>query len=386
MKAAKKSGNTVYLLTNKTLEHEPWPRESIDKFFYLEDVENNFETYKTLIEGTAYLFRSNKIDQIIALDDFDVEKAALLREHFRVPGMGQTTARYFRDKLAMRVQARDNGILVPEFSSLFNDQEINDFLDNVPGPWFVKPRSEASATGIKKVNNKEEAWNHINSLGDDRHNFLIEAFKGGDVYHVDALSYDYKVIFEKSSKYLDTPFEVAHGGGIFRTVMEKKGSEDSKNLSVENKKVMKAFGLKFSASHTEFIKSHEDGKFYFLETASRVGGAHIAEMVEFASGINLWREWANIESAVGSGKTYKLPKTSNEYGGVLITLSNQKHPDMSPFNDKEVVWKMEQDYHIGLIVKAKSQERILELMDKYAQMIMDLGYHASAPAPKKTIH
>ena len=42
--------------------------------------------------------RSKKIDRIVALDDFDVEKGAYLREHFQISGMGQTTARHFRDK------------------------------------------------------------------------------------------------------------------------------------------------------------------------------------------------------------------------------------------------------------------------------------------------
>lgn len=148
LKAAKAEGNQVLLLTNKALEHKPWPRESIDEFFFLENVDNSFDTYKTIIEGTAFMMRSRKIDLVIALDDFDVEKAALVREHFRIPGMGQTTARYFRDKLAMRVQAEDNGIPVPKFSALFNDIEITQFLQNTPAPWLIKPRSEASASGI----------------------------------------------------------------------------------------------------------------------------------------------------------------------------------------------------------------------------------------------
>ena len=58
---------------------------------------------------------------------------------------------------------------------------------------------------------------------------------------------------------------------------------------------MSAFGLVRGVAHTEFIKSHNDGQFYFLETAARVGGANIAEMVEAATGINLWSEWAKIE-------------------------------------------------------------------------------------------
>ena len=386
LKAAKEEGNTVFLLTHKKIEHKPWPRESIDEFFYLENNDNSFDTYQTLLEGSAHLMRTRKIDLVVALDDFDVEKAALVREHFRIPGMGQTTARYFRDKLAMRVQAEDNQIPVPGFSALFNDVEITHFLENTTGPWLVKPRSEASATGIKKVYSKNEAWDWIHGLGDGRHNFLIETFKPGDVYHIDSLIINKEVVFERCSQYLSTPFDVAHGGGIFRSVTVEFGSLDQQALSLINHQVMKAFGMKFSASHTEVIKCHEDGNYYFLETASRVGGAHLAEMVEASSGINIWKEWAKIETAVAEKKPYILPKIEKKYSGILISLSSHQWPNMDVFDDKEIFWKMNEEYHVGLIVKADSRERVIELLDKYAKMVFDLGLHASAPAPDKPTH
>ncbi|MCP9748544.1 acetyl-CoA carboxylase biotin carboxylase subunit family protein [Lacihabitans sp. CS3-21] len=386
LKAAKEEGNTVFLLTHKKIEHKPWPRESIDEFFYLENNDNSFDTYQTLLEGTAHLMRTRKIDLVVALDDFDVEKAALVREHFRIPGMGQTTARYFRDKLAMRVQAEDNQIPVPGFSALFNDVEITHFLENSTGPWLVKPRSEASASGIKKVYSKNEAWDWIHGLGDSRHNFLIETFKPGDVYHIDSLIINKEVVFERCSQYLSTPFDVAHGGGIFRSVTVEFGSLDQQALSLINHQVMKAFGMKFSASHTEVIKCHEDGNYYFLETASRVGGAHLAEMVEASSGINIWKEWAKIETAVAEKKPYILPKIEKKYSGILISLSSHQWPNMDVFDDKEIFWKMNEEYHVGLIVKADSRERVIELLDKYAKMVFDLGLHASAPAPDKPTH
>ena len=195
MKSCKAEGNTVYLLTNKKLEDKAWPRESIDEIFYLENIDNTFDTYGKIIQGLAYLMRSKKIDRIVALDDFDVEKAALAREHFRIPGMGQTTARYFRDKLAMRIQALNCGINVPPFSPLFHDVDITEYLQTTTAPWVIKPRSEASAAGIKKVHSFQEAWDTIHSLGEERHNYLIEQFKPGDVYHVDSLTVDGKVIF-----------------------------------------------------------------------------------------------------------------------------------------------------------------------------------------------
>ncbi|TAG52750.1 MAG: ATP-grasp domain-containing protein, partial [Runella slithyformis] len=379
LRACKEAGNTVYLLTAKKLEDKPWPREAVDEFFYLDDDSNTLANFDTMLLGLSYMMRSRKIDRVVALDDFDVEKAAIVREHFRIPGMGQTTARYFRDKLAMRVQARDAGIRVPVFSALFNDVEITEYLRATQAPWVVKPRSEASAAGIKKVHSFDEAWQTIHELGENRHNYLIEQFKPGDVYHVDALSLDGQVIFERSSQYLDTPFEVAHGGGIFRSVTVPFGSKDAKSLKKLNEQVMKAFGMRFSASHTEMIKCHEDGEFYFLETASRVGGAHLAEMVEYSSGVNLWREWAKIETAMAQGGTYALPAVRTDYSGIIISLSRQEWPDLTPFNDADIVWKMQESHHVGLIVKSQSRQRVLDLMDNYAARIF-ADYHASAPS------
>ena len=73
-------------------------------------------------------------------------------------------------------------------------------------------------------------------------------------------------------------------------------------------------------AHTELIKSHNDGQFYFLETAARVGGANIAEMVEAATGINLWREWAKIELN-SQDATYQLPDRKQNYAGVIVSTS-----------------------------------------------------------------
>jgi biotin carboxylase len=335
-----------------------------------------------VVSGLAHVMRSRTIDRIVSLDDFDVEKGAHLRENFRIPGMGQTTARYFRDKLAMRIQAQNAGINVPAFSPLFNDDEINAYIARTAAPWLIKPRGEASATGIKKAYSSHELWEIIHSLGENRHQYLVEQFRPGDVFHVDGLSLDRKLIFSRASRYLATPMEVAHGGGIFRSITVEFGSKDDKALQKMNEQVMNAFGMNYSASHTEFIKCKEDGKFYFLETASRVGGANLAEMVEASSGINLWREWANIEIAVATGEKYTLPPVRNDYSGIIVSLSRFQHPDNSSFTDSEIVWRMNKEYHIGLIVQDKKQGTVLDLLDKYAERVRN-EFHASMPIQDK---
>lgn len=382
LEACAAAGNTVYLLTKKSLEDSPWPRASLKDIFYLEDDANTPKNYEAMRQGVAWLLRENNIDRVVALDDFDVEKAAYLREEFRIPGMGQTTARYFRDKLAMRIKARDAGIPVPPFSALFNNEDINHYAATVAPPWVVKPRAEASSLGIKKVHSAEELWKVVNELGDKRNNYLVEQFLPGDVYHVDAISNEGVTAFCQVSKYLNTPFEVAHGGGIFRSqTVPYQGVEDE-GLRKLTGEVMTAFGMKFSASHTEFIRSHADGHFYFLETSSRVGGAHLAEMVEYASGINLWAEWAKLETAITREETYQLPPVREDHAGILISLARFEHPDTSGFDDPEIVWRINKPHHVGFIVQSSSRERVTELLDSYAERVFH-EFHASAPAPDK---
>jgi biotin carboxylase len=381
--ALKKQGNRVFLITSEKLKDKPWAFEYIDEVFYMPGQDLDWDL-DLLMKGVGGLMKNHKIEAIIALDDYDVEKATFLRENLRIAGMGQTTGRFFRDKLAMRIKAQDSGIKVPAFAPLFNDEDINQFADHVPAPWVLKPRSEASAHGIIKVENKVDLWKNIHELGENRLYYLVEQFKPGDVYHADGLMLDGKNIFCSVSRYLSTPMEISQGGGIFRSANLKYGSDDEKAIKKANADIMKAFGMKAGATHTEFIKSKETGKLYFLETSSRVGGAHLAEMVEAATNVNLWAEWAKIEDSMAKGLKYELPKVTKNYAGILLTLASFEHPDLSSFDDEEVCFRVPLAYHAGLIVKSKDQKRVMELLDSYAiRLAQEFSTVANAPELKK---
>ncbi len=383
--ACKEAGNRVLLVTSRRLEHSPWPRSHIDEIYFMQEDEEGQWNNNDLINGLAYVMRSTRIDRLIALDDFDVERVAMLREHFRMPGMGQSTARHFRDKLAMRMKACEGGVLVPPFTSLFHDADIHAFTDSTPAPWVLKPRGEASATGIVKLHSADELWHHLSVKADTRHHFLLEQFVPGQVFHVDALSYSGACVFARASAYVDTPFEVAHGGGIFRTLSIPEDAQLHSDLIALNQQLMTVFGMRHGASHSEYIKSAADGRFYFLETSSRVGGAHIAEMVEAASGVNLWREWARLETALLRGEDYVLPQVEHSLAGTIISLSRYRDPDYSSFQDQEIWWRMSKENHIGFILKGKDHQRLTELLNHYSWRIQT-EFHAALAAPKRSSH
>jgi hypothetical protein len=384
LRECKRQGETVVLITAESIrEKAHWPMDSIDEIFYLPEEGKQWNPLH-LRNAVSYLARTRVFDRIVALDDFDVELAAMLREHLRIPGMGETTVRYFRDKLAMRMRAAEMGLNVPDFIHVLNHSQVEGFLDRVPPPWVLKPRSMAGAIGIRKVHSKDEFWGILESLGDEQSGYLIERFVPGDIFHVDTIMSEHEVVFAIASGYGTPPLEVAHGGGIFTTRILERDSDTARRLLEENKRVLAALGLLRGVSHTEYIIGREDGRVYFLETSARVGGAHIAELVEAASGLNLWAEWAKVEIAGGKAP-YAPPAPREDYAGLIVSLARQEHPDTSQFADPEIVWRIAKEHHVGLIVRSASPARVRELLDDYAARVAR-DYHASAPPQDRPGH
>lgn len=372
-------GWEVHLVTGESLRHANWPWSALKGFYCVPDPDHEWHV-PDLIKAVSYLARTTHFDKIVALDDFDVEKGGALREHLRIEGMGETTSRNFRDKLAMRGRAADAGIPVPPFVGAINHQALAEFMERVPPPYVLKPRLQANAIGIIKVEKREDLWNHLERLGDQQSFFLLEKFIKGDICHVDSVIRNYKPLFACASRYGTPPMEVFHGGRVFTTRTLNPTSELAKNLFDVNQMVMKGLGLRHGVSHTEFILT-PDNEIYFLETSARVGGAHISDMVFAATGVNLWREWAKLETTENIDK-YKLKQPKKHFAALLNTLAKQEYPDLSPYNDKEVAWKLDKRQHAGLVIASPKEDRITELLDQYTRRFYE-DFFVSVPAAAK---
>ena len=377
IRTCKAIGCHVLLLTVEKLRHADWPFECLDDVFTMPEG----LPLQGLIYSVSYIARSKHIDRIAALDEFDMENVSALREHLRIPGMGLTTVRYFRDKLAMRARAQEAGMLVPEFVHVLNHDNLSAFMARVPGPWLLKPRSQASGIGMKKIYSQEELWPWLDQLGDQQSFYLLEQFVPGAVYHVDSVASERGVIFAAAHTYGTPPLDTSHQGGVFTTRTLPRDAEETKMLEEINRNLLASLGFVRGVTHAEFLKSRANGKFYFIEVAARVGGAYIADVIEAASGINLWREWARLE--VGAGKQpYELPPIRREYAGVILSLARQEHPDTAAYTDPEIVYRVTKYHHAGFVLRSPNHERIHQLLDSYALRFRE-DFFATQPVPEK---
>jgi biotin carboxylase len=380
LREAKRQGCRVLLVTREKHRDAEWPRQVLDDVFFMPSLEN----VQHVIHAVSYLARSHAIDQIVPLDDFEVEMAAELREHLRLPGMGVSLARHFRDKLAMRTVAAAAGVRVPAFTGVFNYDRLRDFMARVPAPWLLKPRAEASAMGIKKLNHPDELWPLLDMLGDKQSHYVLEQYLPGDVFHVDGLLWEGELLFAAPSGYGRPPLDIYQGGGVFYTRVLEWEAPATQALLTFNRELVRALGAVRGATHAEYIRAYADGQLYFVECAARVGGANIAEAVEFATGLNLWVEWARIEIAALRGETYHRPETRQGYAAVLNCLARQEWPDLSSYADPEVVWRLHKPYHAGLILAALDSARLQSLVEAYSRRFAQ-DFLAVAP-PLETGH
>ena len=379
---AHRLGHKIWMLMGDKNLKEAWPTELIEDMWAVEKIHKE-EQFETIRKAISYKHRDIGFDRIVSFTDWTLEAVSRLREHLRIPGMGDTTGRYFRDKLAMRMKTQEDGIRVPEFVPLFNWKAIHEYIDRVPAPWVIKPRLMAASMGIKKINSREELWPEVDKLGDQMSFYLLEKYTPGDVYHVDSVVSEHKVELASCSLYGTPMLDLNTSGGVFTTRIVKRGSKDEKALKAINEQVIKSLGLLRGVTHIEYIKGKEDGKFYFLEAASRVGAARIPDVIFHATDICLWWEWAKIDT-LEDHSAYKLPPARKGYAGIVATLAQQEEPDLSVYDDPEICFRQSRKHHAGLIVKSDSYERVEELLNDYApRFIRDFTAHKPFEMPAR---
>ena len=366
------------LLTLEKLKDGAWPREALEDLVTMPAG----LTREQIVHTVCWMMRGRRFDRVIALDEFDLETVAHLREHMRMEGMGVTTTAFYRDKLAMRSGARQAGFLVPEFCRVLNYDELRLYMARVPAPWLLKPRSEASALGIRKIEEPDQLWRALDELGDRQSYFLLEQFVPGAVFHVDSIVSEGHVVFSAVHQYGRPPMQVMHDGGVFTTRTVDRASRDWTELTELNAALVPALGMARGVAHAEYIRAHVDGRHYFLEVAARVGGAFIAELVATAAGINLWREWARLEVAHLRGEPYVLPAVTQAYAGSVLCLAKTAEPDTAAFDAPEIVLRMKKHHHAGLIVRSEDPERVRTLLDGYSAAFAE-QFMAQMPPPEK---
>jgi biotin carboxylase len=358
-------GVRVTLLTLDKNRDAAWPLEVLEELATMPAGLSREQILNTV----SWMARGRRFDRVVALDEHDLETAAQIREHMRVPGMGTTTAGCYRDKLAQRVIARAFGYKVPQFCRILNYDELRDYIARVPAPWLLRPRMvRAFAAGLT-IYDSERLWRALDELGDAQSHYILEQIVPGDVFYVDAIVSESEVTFLVVSQGGERPQMPGQMDEVITSRTVDRDGQDAKALTAINLELAPSLGMVRGVTHAEFLRSHSDGSYYFVEIGARVGGALLDRVVEAATGINLWCEWAKLEIDDLRDTAYVVPESFEGYAGSVACMAQGPWPDLDSIADPSIVTRIRKDGYAGLIVRAASAERVKRLVDDYSAQL-----------------
>lgn len=347
----------VTLLTVESLKDADWPRAALVEVLTVPDGAAPQDVLKAAYEYARHTI----VDRVVALDEIDLEAAALIREEMRLPGMGQSTTRYFNDRLAMRVRARQSGVLVPPFVRILHYSWIQRWMDETPGPWVLKPRTSANATTPRMIERPRDLWLALEEIGDRQFDYFLEKYIPGPVFHVESITWNGKTLFQEAHAYGASPTD----NGVFSTQTLYRDGGVARALRVVDQSLIPGLGMVSGVAHSEYVQA-QDGEFYFSEAIARVGSWATPAVIEVATGINLWVEWARMEAAQAFGMDYGLPYDIDKgYAGSVYCTTPVADPDLSAYAEQEIVLKLQKGHQVGLVVESDRPDRVEQMLSGY---------------------
>jgi hypothetical protein len=263
--------------------------------------------------------RADGWEAVLALSEFGIAEAAMIREHLGLPGPSRERLELVRDKVAMKAALAVAGIRHPRFVAAPPACG--------PLPWtgrtVVKPRRGASSSGVEVFPTAREALAHYRRL-EDRTEFELEEFVEGALFHADGLVDAGHLTDLVVSRYVGTPARFAKGEPVGSSQLP----QDPRHREF-TARALAALGVEEGCVHVEFFETAE-GELVFLEAANRLGGAGIVDEYERHTGVHL----PSHEMAVRLGWARPAPQpTSGRFHGFLLYPGHLHAPD--------TVWRVE---------------------------------------------
>ena len=227
------------------------------------------------------------IARVASLSEFDVLRAARLRDLVGMPGQGFQAALRFRDKWLMKSIAGEAGVAVPRMVLVEGVGTLPHRIGEIGLPAVVKPRWMAAGIGVKVVRDFSSCSEIMQMLSGHVRPFdlMVEEYIDEPLWHVDGLMLDGAVLAAVASEDLGVPV----GSALLDEDDPRAGT-----LIGATEKVIAALGSPphMQAFHASFFLGDSlDGAVPVLcEISCRVGGLGVAAMVEAATGLNLRRE------------------------------------------------------------------------------------------------
>lgn len=225
---------------------------------------------------------------IFARAESDIIRAAKLREILQLKGQTVESALAYRDKLVMKNCLQKSKIIMPSYCKADLREEVINFAKQHGFPIVMKPRTGSGSFGINIINNEDELHNYLKEKS--LTNMMAETFINGQMFHVDGLVVDGRVVFIQPSKYVNDCLSFRKNEYLGSCSLSPSDKLYQPLVDVTNEVLNVLPTPKNMTFHAE-IWEKDDGQLVFCEIASRTGGSMISLTLKYCFGFDIDKLW-----------------------------------------------------------------------------------------------
>ncbi|GGL05178.1 carboxylate--amine ligase [Sphaerisporangium melleum] len=318
----------LFLLNCATRAVDRHPEAAAIRARYRDIAEfDDYPTNPAVAETARNWIRRYGIDIIIALSEYDVLRAAELRDEFGLVGQGVASATAYRDKLTMKRLLDQAGLPIVPYRSLEHPGDLERFAADTGYPILVKPRTGTGSRGIRRIENGPAAAAFEKEHGPGIADHLAESFRRHELLHCDGVFVAGRAMFSEVWSWSTTVLDVV--AGPVPTMAITLDRDDTRRetvvrLTEETLRVLPTPVV--TAFHIEFFDI--GGEIVVNEAASRIGGGRIQPTLRRLHGVDLVELTARHQT--GSSPASLTPRQAAPAGGFLIAYDHGDVRGMAP--------------------------------------------------------
>lgn len=254
--------------------------------------------------------------RLVALNEGDLDVAAVLRDELGLPGQGAAELERFRDKLIMVSRVAAAGVPAPAFAAAPDAAAVADFATAHGWPVVVKPRRGTASRGVLRLDGPADLA-RLTDLDAEPH--LVQTFVGDQIFHIDGLWTGTALGPWRASRYVNSCVEFTTGAYLGSVEVDEAELLD--RLAPVVAATVGALGAEPWVFHLELFVGVVAGgvpRFTFLEAGARVGGAEIPFVWREVHGTDLMR--AAIDLQLGRAPAWDPPVGGETAGWLLLPV------------------------------------------------------------------
>ena len=265
--------------------------------------------------------KSRPFSAIIATQEFDLLRAAALRELLDIPGQSLESALCYRDKFLMKRKVKGEGIPVTPFALAKSACDIVTFYEENGPTIVIKPRDAAMSRGVVLCSESEQLVKLIRSdVGAERvisPRYMMEKFVRGRLYHVDGLRLEGRIEIIWASEYVGSLLPGASDGKIGSVFLDEGDPCLEKLTNCTRRVVDMLPSPDHMTFHAEFFVDEEENVI-FNEIASRTGGLRINQAFFERFGVNLNKVVSLRNAGFEGVLDFERPKFQRSIGWLIV--------------------------------------------------------------------